>query len=156
MYIYVLCRSMYSACIVIAYLLPALCISAKQKNMASGCTLGSSSCAKLFRYKTSGQNLRPRLRLFERHVLSSWFRRWPLWCLTRLRCSRRSWPHAASLHSFSKAMPEAGCHVYLGKLIAFFWWWKRSTFKWKPRNHNCTWFCCCLCRRFSAVWTPWA
>lgn len=23
-------------------------------------------------------------------------------------------------------------------------------------NHNCTWFCCCLCGRFSAVWTPWA
>ena len=49
--------------------------------------------------------------------LSARFRRWPVtssthgapWCLTRLRCSRRSWPHAAS-----QAMPEAGCHVCLG------------------------------------------
>ncbi len=45
----------------------------------------------------------------------TWFRRWPStcgapWRPTRLSwSSRRSWPHAVSLHSFSKAMPEAGC-----------------------------------------------
>lgn len=79
-----LCISMYSVdlCTLHASSLPTsylLCASLQSrktwppvdgKHMYQ---LGSSSCAKLFRYiQSGGQNLRPRLRPRERHVLSSW------------------------------------------------------------------------------------
>ena len=126
---------MYSACIVIAYLLPALCISAKQKNMASGrwethVPVGILKLCEAFQVHPewwskpqtqTATTWAPRFVFMKNR--KPWFRRWSVTsstrgapgCLTRLRwSSRRSWPRAASLHSFSKAVPEAGRHVCLG------------------------------------------